>query len=58
MTTAMSPEEAATRAEQGGTLLCLDSPCESGTFEFGIDCTVYTVGPKFQAGLAMARGHL
>eukprot|EP00740_Mantoniella_antarctica_P003500 CAMPEP_0181359766 /NCGR_PEP_ID=MMETSP1106-20121128/6275_1 /TAXON_ID=81844 /ORGANISM="Mantoniella antarctica, Strain SL-175" /LENGTH=465 /DNA_ID=CAMNT_0023472929 /DNA_START=123 /DNA_END=1517 /DNA_ORIENTATION=+ len=42
---AMSPEEASARAEQGGTLLCLDVP---GGTEFGVDCTIWSVGPKFQ----------
>ena len=41
----MSNDEALFRAEQGGALLALDVP--EGT-EFGIDCTVFTVGPKFQ----------
>jgi hypothetical protein len=43
----MTPEEAAARAEQGGTVLCLDVPA---TTEFGLDCTIWAVGPKFQVG--------
>lgn len=41
----MSNDEALFRFKQGGALLALDVP--EGT-EFGIDCTVFTVGPKFQ----------
>ena len=41
----MTSEEAAARAEQGGTLLCLDVPPNT---EFGMDCTIWSVGPKFQ----------
>ena len=41
----MSPEEATARASHGGTLLCLDVPAG---VEFGLDCTVWAVGPKFK----------
>eukprot|EP00466_Bigelowiella_natans_P002597 jgi/Bigna1/91941/estExt_fgenesh1_pg.C_1330001 len=40
----MAPEDAQRALREGGTLLCIGVPV--GT-KFGIDCTGYTVGPKF-----------
>lgn len=41
----MSNDEALRRVEHGGTIIIMDVP--PGT-EFGIDCTIFTVGEKFR----------
>ena len=45
MAAEMSNDEALRRVEHGGTIIIMDVP--PGT-EFGIDCTIFTVGEKFR----------